>query len=152
MAGPTSLPSDYQRGFLHHRLPVRGCHLGHEDVPILKDEFVPGYVLDPFAVGQSLLQSTAALDDLSIGVVDPDGSGADSLAHGLTSRQHGTLFQSLDKSGVHLVSDEPVGGGFGVDRFRSSLDNVQAAIATVLGPFDIHRHAIVLLYSERHVG
>ena len=150
VTGPASLAGDDEGGLLHHRLPVRSGHLGDQHVPILKDEFVPWNLLGPLAVGQPLLQATTSLEHFLVRTVDPYRPGANPLAYGLASGEHGVLLETVYQRAIHLVSNQAV-RCLAVHCLGPGLNNVQASIGSVLGPFYVHRHPVVMLDSKSHV-
>ena len=150
VTGPASLTGDDEGGFLHHRLPVGGGHLSDQHVPILKDEFVPWNLFDSLAVGQPLLQGASSLEHFFVRVVGPYRSGANPLAYGLAGGEHGVLLEPVDQRAIHLVSNQAV-RCLAVHCLGPGLNNVQATIGSVLGPFYVHRHPIVMLDSKSHV-
>ena len=136
---------------LHHRLPVGSGHLSDQHIPILKDEFVPWDIFGPLAVGQPLLQGASSLEHFFVRVVGPYRPGADSLAYGLTGGEHGVLLEPVYQSAIHLVSNQAV-RCLAVHCLGPGLNNVQTTIGSVLGPFYVHRHPVVMLDSKSHVS
>ena len=135
---------------LHHRLPVGSCHFCYQHVPLLEDQFVPGYLLLSLSAGKPLLQGASTFEHLSVRAIGPDWPGSYPLADGLAGGNHRVSLESVNQRAVHLVANQSV-RGLAVHRLRSGLDDVQAAVLPVLGPLYVHGHPVVVLNAQGHV-
>ncbi len=101
----------------------------------------------PVRVGHVGDQHIARLDLVHFRyVVDhADLAGADTLANGAAFDQYGALL-------FQQVAFHDVGAGAALHRLGARLDDIQLAVVTVLGPFDVHRALVVLLDDHGLLG
>src|SRR5690606_13412037 len=97
-----------------------------------------GHVGDQYVAGLDLVHFRYVANHL-------DRARADALADGPPIDQDGTLV--LQKITFHDVDIAAAFHGF-----RPSLDDIQLAVIPILGPFDVHRAAVVLLDDHRLTG
>src|SRR3989344_615067 len=111
--------------------------VGDDGAGALHDRF-------PVRVGHVRYQYVAWLDLVHLGHVldDANLAGANALANGTAFDQHGAGF-------LQQVTFHDVGLGAALHGFRTGLHDVQLAVVTVLGPFDVHRALVVLLDDHR---
>ena len=122
MAGTTAAVGDDGRCSLHHGFPVGVRHVGDKHVALLHAIHFGGAVNDAHGTRTDLLTDGAA------------------------------LYQNLALA-VQCVALLHVGSGLtALDRFRTSLKDVDLTVETVLAPFDVHRTTVVLFNDAGELG
>src|SRR5690606_26462388 len=98
----------------------------------------------PVRIGHVRYQHVTRLDPVHFRNVTNDfhRAGTDTLTNGATFDQHGAFF-------LQQVALHDIGAAAAFDCFRTCLNDIQLTVVTVLGPFDVHRAAIVLFDDHR---
>ena len=122
VASTTAAVSNDSRGTLHHRFPVGIRHVGNEHIALLHAIHFSSAAHNAHGARTDLLSNSAALDE----------------------------HLALGVQGVALLH---IGVGLtALNRFRTSLKNVDLAVKTVLTPFDIHRTTVMLFDNAGELG
>ena len=124
VAGAATAVGDDGAGPLHHRLPIRVGHVGHQHV-----------------AGLHLVHLGDAADQ-------PDRAGADLLADRAALGQH----RALGLVTLELEALLGLALGLALHRLGPRLQDVELAVAAVAAPLDVHRAAVVALDDQRVVG
>jgi hypothetical protein len=123
VAGAAAAVGDDRGRALHDRLPVGVGHVGDEDLAGVELVHLLDRGEDPGGAGADLLPDGAALDQHL-------GPGPGLLGHG----------EPLQRAASRLHG------------LRPGLQDVEAAVDTVLAPLDVHGPAVVVLDRERVPG
>mmetsp|Transcript_16912 Transcript_16912/g.44003 ORF Transcript_16912/g.44003 Transcript_16912/m.44003 type:complete len:226 (-) Transcript_16912:738-1415(-) len=124
MARPAAAVGHHRGAPLHHRLPVRVCHVRNQHITVLDLVHVAGVANDADRPGANLL---------------PDGPAAGQLlGKGRPTKPRG----------LELVLDLLRDAGLRLHRLGPRLQDVQLAVNAVLAPFNVHRSTVVLFNDD----